>query len=97
LSFVPDKEKRYKLKHSYISSSLNIMKAPPTGIYPVVGATLTVVALASYMSLKTLFNSTDIALFKNTRSEMSDSDDAFRRADLAKEWVPMRWIAQFKK
>ena len=70
--------------------------SPPKGIYPVLAATATVVILASYMSLKTLFSSTDIALFKDTRSEMSDSNDALHRADLTKEWIPMRWIAKFK-
>ena len=70
--------------------------SPPKGIYPVLAATATVVSLAAYMSLKTLFHSTDVAMFKSTRSEMSDSDDAFRRADLTKDWIPMRWIAKFK-
>jgi hypothetical protein len=71
--------------------------APPKGIYPVLAATATVVTLASYMSLKTLFNSTDVAMYRSARSELSDSEDSLRRAEIAKEWVPMRWISKFYK
>jgi hypothetical protein len=76
-----------------------MMKAmtPPKGIWPVLACTATVVALATYMSAKSLFTSTDVALFKNTRSDMSNSEDAVRRAKASKECIPMRWIARFSK